>query len=351
MKKTRILLVDDSQIAIETLSRLISSTPDLEVAGKFKDGGEALNSINLINPDICSLDFYMPKMDGLELTSKIMEIHPVPILIVSSKLDMKNSQAIFPLLEAGALDCIEKPQTQDPTQPSAMSYLEKLRILSKVMVLRKRSFKAATALPTAPPIIRAGGYAAIVIGSSTGGPTALLTILRKLPKNFPLPIVCVQHISKGFLKGLVEWLDSQCQLNIKIGNEGEMILPGHVYFPQEDTHLELGINNEINIKYTPPVNGHRPSIDVTMSSFAKRFGKQAVGVILTGMGLDGAAGILQINKEGGATVAQSEQTCVVFGMPKVAIEKGGVDNILDIDKISDYLQKLVSVQTPVKHNH
>lgn len=347
MKQIRVLLVDDSPLALEMYSRLISTTSDIVVAGKMTEGVEVLNSINVVNPDVVSLDYYMPHMNGLEVTRKIIEMHPVPILIVSSRLDIKNSQEVFPLLEAGALDCIQKPTSADPNAEAGKWYLEKIRILSKVLVMKKKRFAPAVAAPQRimPQEIKEypGSYQVIVIGASTGGPTALLSVLQKLPKSFPTPVVCVQHISKGFLKGLVEWLQSQCLLKVKIAEDNEVLTPGTVYFPQEDTHLEITPQRELKYSYTMPIKGHRPSITVTMQTAARYLKNKTVGILLTGMGDDGAAGLLSIKNAGGLTIAQNEESSIVFGMPKEAIDLGAAKLVMNVAEIANYLKKVCEI--------
>lgn len=336
----KVLLVDDSPIALNIMSRIIAQDPDIQVVGKAQNGLEALKLIPLVNPTIICTDYFMPKMNGLELTKSVMEMYPMPILVMSSILDKKSSKEVFPLLQAGALDCIQKPTTMG-SDVLAKAFIDKIRLLSGVYAMGKVGWQFP-ALPTQLSNIHLeSSYQIIVIGSSTGGPTALATIFKALPQDFSLPIVCIQHISKGFLEGFAEWLKTQCLLNIKIIKSEEQMQAGYIYLPAEGTHLIIDKDKFLRASYAPPLDGQRPSINVTMEAAALHYGRVSIGILLTGMGKDGANGLKAISQAGGVTIAQSEDSCAVFGMPQEAINLGAASLVMDPSAIASFLKENV----------
>jgi len=337
----RVLLVDDSPLALTILKRMLSTSPEIEVAGTATNGKEALALIPHLKPDVICTDLHMPVMDGLELTKQVMRLHPMPILVVSVSV-MEGSVNVFKLLEAGAVDVIVKPRAglEEEIEQNTKELVSKIRILAGVKVI-PRKFMAERPPESVRPKIRLPKlqtpYRIVVIGASTGGPQALHEILKALPPDFRLPVVCIQHISVGFLAGLVEWLAEQCRLKFAIAQDGELPLPGTVYFPQEGTQLKIDRGGRFVCSTEPPAYGHRPSITVTMRSLVQHYGSAVIGVLLTGMGNDGAEGMLAIQQAGGATLVQDEESCVVFGMPKQAIELGGAGHILPVEEITAML--------------
>jgi two-component system chemotaxis response regulator CheB len=342
-----VLLVDDSLIALTILSRMLSSSPDIQVVGKARSGREALELIPQLQPAVVCTDLHMPDMDGLALTQEIMDRFPRPILIVSAAVHPEDAHTVFRLLEAGAIDVLPKPRgglaADEPRV--AQELIRKIKIISGVVALtRRQKGRAGVAqlqpgpssppMPPRPPIV--------AIGASTGGPQALQSILAQLPADFPAPILCVQHISDGFLGGLVDWLGNQCAMAVKIAQSGEQPLPGTVYFPQEGTHLEIDKAGRLVCSHKAPVDGHRPSVTATFKSVADYCGEAAIGVLLTGMGSDGAQGMQEIFEAGGITIAQNEETSVVFGMPMQAIALGAVKYVLPVNKIALMLPDLLA---------
>lgn len=336
----KVLLVDDSALALAILKRVLATAPDIEVAGTAKDGREALDLIPRLNPAVVCTDLHMPGMDGLELTRQIMDRFPRPVLVVSVSVE-NNSQNVFKLLEAGALDVFSKPVTgsEEEYLKSSQELVEKIRVLSGVHVFRRRSAVSAKADSE-------NGVSAalriVAFGASTGGPMALETVFSKLPAGFPVPILCVQHISSGFLAGLVEWLSRHCPLQVKVFEPDEFPLPGRVYFAAEGGHMEVDGQGRLVLSRVLPENGHRPSISATFRSVARYYGKSAAGVLLTGMGDDGADGLKAIADVDGVTIAQNEETSVVFGMSRQAIQLGAAKYVLPLDKIADTLIDLLS---------
>lgn len=342
MSKIRVLLVDDSTIALTILKRLISSSPDMEVVGVASRGEEALSLIPLLDPNVICTDFRMPGMDGLTFIREVMEKYPRPVLVISVSVQTGQTQNIFQLLEAGALDVLPKPRagSEAEFEGAKENLISKIRILSGVHVFRRRKIKPepGAIINEAPP----GAVRIVCIGASTGGPMAFHDILAALPSNFPAPLVCVQHIGEGFMDGLVEWLASEASLKVKTAEAGAFPEKGTAYFPPEGKHIEFDKAGRFVTNPEPPFNGHRPSIDITFKSVARHYGASSIGVLLTGMGADGADGLLDILKAGGVTIAQDEATSLVFGMPRQAIERGAARCVLPLDRIVEALVRLVA---------
>lgn len=351
----RVLLVDDSPLALTILKRMLSTSPDIEVVGTAENGKEALKLIPILKPAVLCTDLHMPVMDGLELTKEVMRIHPMPILVLSVSV-REGSTNVFKLLEAGAVDVMSKPKggLESEFEKAKKELVTKIRIISGVRVFRKfRKERLSEILESGMRIaefksaIQISKPKIIVIGASTGGPQALHEILRELPSDFPLPVICIQHISEGFLKGLVEWLNEQCRVKVRIAEHVESPLSGTVYFPQEGTHLKIDSGGRFVCSTDPPIYGHRPSITVTMRSLVQHYGKDVISVLLTGMGGDGSEGMLAVQQAGGITIAQDEKSSVVFGMPKQAIELGGAQHILPLEEISNILTNMVITNSEV----
>src|SRR5262245_61722234 len=318
---------------------MLSTSPDIQVVGKARNGREALELIPQLQPAVVCTDLHMPDMDGLQLTKEIMERFPRPILVVSAAVHPEDAHNVFRLLEAGAIDILPKPRggLAGDEQRVSQELIRKIKIIAGVKAITRRRKpepgqaalkldKSSAPVPPRPRIV--------AIGASTGGPEALRTILAQLPIDFPAPILCVQHISDGFLGGLVQWLANQCAMPVKIAQSGEQPLPGTVYFPQEGTHLEIDKSGNLVCSHMAPVDGHRPAVTTTFKSVADYCGEASIGILLTGMGSDGAHGMQEIFGAGGITIAQNEETSVVFGMPKQAIALGAVKYVLPVQKIA-----------------
>jgi two-component system chemotaxis response regulator CheB len=339
-----VLLVDDSPVALALLRRALSTSPDIVVVGSASNGREALEMIPTLQPAVVCTDLHMPEMDGVELTRQIVSLYPRPVLVISTSTTESDQHNVFRLLEAGALDVLPKPISgrADDYQKMASELVSKIKILSGVYVFRRR-----VADPTQGKAPAAAHRAAgptpriIVIGASTGGPQSIREILLCLPFDFPIPVICVQHITNGFLPGLVEWLQVECRLTIGIASAGELPSAGKVYLPPENRHIEIGHDGRFQISDGDMVSGHRPSVTVTMRSAASYYRDGAVGVLLSGMGRDGADGMLAIARAGGTTIAQDERSSTVFGMPKQAIELGAAHYILNPGEIGRHLLTMV----------
>lgn len=344
-KIIRVLLVDDSLITLKIIERILSTAPDIRIVGAAKNGREALDMIPEIRPDVICTDLHMPVMDGLQLTKEVMARHPLPILVISVSVTKDKTHNVFKLLDAGAVDVFPKPASGFATHYDevAAELISRIRVLSGVVsFLRRPKEQPALSPPKRMPSFKnvSAPVSVIIIGSSTGGPQILHKILSKLPAHFAVPIICVQHIGDDFLDGFIRWMASHCKLKVKIAQPGEFLSPGTIYFPQPQTHLKIGNTGRVVSSNEPPVGGHRPSITVTMKSLADSCGAGALGILLTGMGRDGADGLLAIARAGGMTIAQDEPSSIVFGMPKAAIELGAARYILSPDDILEILLQI-----------
>lgn len=338
----RVLLVDDSPLAQHVLQLLLSRSPDIQVAGTAANGREALDLLPTLNPDVICTDLHMPVMDGLALTRMVMNLYPCPILVVSVSVE-PGSPNVFQLLEAGAVDIYPKPCAilEADQERLARELAKKIRILAGVRVFRRR---AGAALRTpAPEPYRLAPQAPmriVAIGASTGGPQALREIFSHLPAAFPAPLLCVQHIGNGFLPAMMAWLSESSPLPVRQAAQGETPQAGVIYFAPEDVHLELDGAGRFDLSPAAPCDGHRPSATVTLRAVAHRFGAGAVGILLTGMGHDGAKGLAAIAAAGGGTIAQDEASSVVYGMPKAAVLLGAVQQQLPLEQIAPALAAL-----------
>lgn len=334
----KVLLVDDSPLALAVLKRMLAVSAEIEVVGTALDGKEALELIPRLDPQVICVDIHMPGMDGIELTREVMARYPRPILVISVSVTHAGSVNVFKMLEMGAVDVFPKPKGEEEIVGTAPELVQKIKILAGVRIIGRLRQGAPKAAP--PRIELKTNPQLIVIGASTGGPQALLEVFKGLPADFKLPIVCVQHISKGFLDQMIEWLAKGSKLKMKVARDQESPQEGVVYFPPEDKQLKFDPEGRFVVSDEPAYEGHRPSVTVTMRSAAKCFGDMAVGVLLTGMGNDGAEGISEIARAGGMTIAQDEASSVVFGMPKQAIELKAVRHIVALENVAEALTQI-----------
>jgi two-component system chemotaxis response regulator CheB len=346
-----VLLVDDSPLALVLLQRMLATSTDIEVVGVATHGRQALDLIPHLHPAIVCTDYHMPDMNGLELIREIMRRCPCPILVVSSAVGEAESDRIFSLLEAGAVDVFPKPRGgPDADSCAAESLVERIKIVAGVQVSSRKGRSISSAICPPSNVTGAHGkpspFKIVVIGASTGGPKALQTIFSELPGDFPVPILCVQHISVGFLPGLVNWLGAHFRGTVQIARDDEFPRPGHVYFPQENTHLLVDRVNRLQLSHEPAVGGHRPSVSVTFRSVAARYGDAAIGVLLTGMGNDGGEGMRSLADAGALTICQDKASCVIYGMPREAVELGAARAVLPLGSIAAALLSAVDATPP-----
>ncbi|CUI08453.1 chemotaxis response regulator protein-glutamate methylesterase [Massilia sp. P8910] len=329
--KIKVLIVDDSALIRSVMSEIISSQPDMEVVGVAPDPLVARELIKQTNPDVLTLDVEMPKMDGLDFLEKLMRLRPMPVVMVSS-LTERGSEITMRALELGAVDFVTKPKIS--IQSGMREYTElisdKIRAASKARIKPRTvtGEKVVGALPALRNPLTSSEKL-IIIGASTGGTEAIREFLMQMPSDCP-GILIAQHMPEGFTTSFARRLDTLCKISVREAAGDERVLPGHAYIAPGHSHLLLarsGANYVTRIEQSEPVNRHRPSVDVLFRSAAQAAGKNAVGVILTGMGKDGAAGMLEMKTAGAYNFAQDEASCVVFGMPREAIAMGGTHEV------------------------
>ena len=327
----RVLIVEDSPVMQRLLADLIGRAPDLEVAGVAADPYEARELVKSLKPDVMTLDVEMPRMDGITFLDRLMRLHPMPVVMVSS-LTERDAEASMRALELGAVDVIAKPRAPDGQALAefGVSIGEKLRVAARVAPGRLDGRRAATARTLEGPADRRQLEGQLVaVGASTGGTEAVREILQRLPRETP-PIVIVQHMPEMFTRMFAKRLDDQCRLAVCEAADRQRLEPGHAYVAPGNWHLcvrRAGKGFEARLDQSEPVNRHRPSVDVLFESVAASVAGGATAAVLTGMGSDGAGGLRKVKAAGGYTLAQDEDSCVVFGMPKMAIETGCVDRV------------------------
>ncbi|HQT00057.1 MAG: chemotaxis response regulator protein-glutamate methylesterase [Hydrogenophilales bacterium 16-64-46] len=346
----KVLIVDDSALIRGVMKEIINAQPDMEVVGAAPDPLAARDLIKQTNPDVLTLDVEMPKMDGLDFLERLMRLRPMPVLMVSS-LTERGSEITLRALELGAVDYITKPKMS--IQSGMLEYAE--LIAEKIRIAARARVRA-----TPPPLAQGQGSAAlasvrnplisseklIIIGASTGGTEAIKEFLIQLPSDSP-GVLITQHMPEGFTRSFANRLDKLCKISVKEAEGGERVLPGHAYLAPGHSHLKLvrsGANYMTQLDDGPPVNRHRPSVDVLFESAAQAAGKNAVGVILTGMGKDGAAGMLKMKQAGAYNLAQDEATCVVFGMPREAIAIGATHDVGPLSELPGRVMMVFSAQ-------
>jgi two-component system, chemotaxis family, protein-glutamate methylesterase/glutaminase len=341
-KKIKVLCVDDSALIRSLMTEIINSQPDMVVVATASDPLIARDLVKLHNPDVMTLDVEMPRMDGLEFLEKLMRLRPMPVVMVSS-LTEHGSEAALRALELGAIDFVTKPRLG--IRDGLLSYTDliagKIRIaaVAKLLPARHAARGAGPALVADAPLLRSPLLSTeklIIIGASTGGTEAIREVLQRLPPDSP-GIMIAQHMPAGFTRSFAERLNGLCRIVVSEAVHGERILPGHAYIAPGGFHLSLtrsGANYVAQVDLEPPVNRHRPSVDVLFDSAARHAGKNAIGVILTGMGRDGAEGLLRMRQAGAYTLAQDEASCVVFGMPREAIALGAANETVALQDMS-----------------
>lgn len=333
-----VLVAEDSAVTRMLLVHLLESDPQIRVIGAVSDGQAALDFLMAHKPDVVLMDIHMPRLDGFEATRRIMETQPVPIVICSATTDTKDTITVFRSMEAGAVACIEKPVgSQHPHfEEMATNLVQTVKLMSEIKVVRRWRRSAAAGRPMelkrAPAAVELIG-----IGASTGGPPLLQAILADLPKDFSVPILVVQHIAHGFLAGLAEWLNQTTGFRVHVASYGTTPLPGHVYLAPDDFHMGIGASRQIRLTREEPENGLRPAVSYLFRSLAEVCGPNALGVLLSGMGRDGAVELKLMKDTGAITVAQDYESSVVHGMPGAAIELGAATHVLPADKIADAL--------------
>ena len=329
MKPVRVLVVDDSATMRSMICAALASDPGISVVGEASNPLEARDAIKSLNPDVVTLDVEMPKMDGLEFLEKIMRLRPMPVIMIST-LTSRGTDATIKALEIGALDCVAKPSPQNRN-----SFAELPAKVRMAAITRPRARVDGVAAPSDPQVHYKPDGNLVAIGASTGGVEALIAILTQFPRNCP-PTVVTLHMPSPFTATFAQRLDRLCAPKVSEATDGAHILPGQIFLaPGGKAHLEVAGSSMLRcqLREGDLVGGHRPAVDVLFHSVAKTCRAAAMGVILTGMGRDGAAGLLAMRKAGAQTIGQNESTCVVYGMPKVAFEMGAVEKQVPLNRI------------------
>lgn len=338
----RVIVVDDSATMRSVITATLRADPEIEVVGQAADPHEARQLIKQLAPDVITLDIEMPNMDGLAFLDKIMRLRPTPVIMVST-LTQAGAEVNLRALEIGAFDCVAKPSSYAPDSFNALA--EKVKAAAGARRQPRQ--------PPSRPARISGGYTpdgrVVAIGSSTGGVEALINILSKFPVNCP-PTIISQHMPPSFTKSFAVRLDKLCQPTVSEAQQGDKLRPGHVFLCPGEMHLELSgqHNPVIHLSAAERVNGHRPSVDVMFQSVRRCIGANTIGVILTGLGRDGAEGLLALRKAGAETIGQDEASCVVYGMPRAAYELGAVERQLSLDRIAD---RILSSSNALRREH
>ncbi len=347
--RVRVLVVEDSLVVRILLTHIIARDPRLELAGAVESGEAALAAIETVRPDVISMDIRLPGIDGLETTRRIMASRPTPIVVIADSIEDSSLKISMNALRAGALSVVEKPvaTTNDGYEAVAGQICTQLRIMAAVPVIRRRPIGAEwNARRTVPapdlPMLSESEAApsVLAVAASTGGPPALAKVIGGLSADFPLPILLVQHMGAAFMDGFASWLDGVVPLAVGVARDGQTMQPGHVYVAPGDRHLELGANGLLRVSDLAPVGGQRPAATVLFRSVARQAGAQGIGVLLTGMGEDGAQGLLDMRKAGAATVAEHESSAVVYGMPAAAVRLNAAARVLPLDHVAHHLVRL-----------
>jgi two-component system chemotaxis response regulator CheB len=345
MDKIRVLVVDDSALMRKMIPQILSSDPGIEVVGTAMDGLFALKKMKELRPDVVTLDVSMPRMDGIETLRHIVEEFGTPAIIVSS-LAQRDAELTFQALEIGAFDFVTKPQDAISVHITEIGaeLTAKVKAARENPLARLRMMQGRPAPHPGKKQVRPIGARSVerllAIGISTGGPNALSYLLPQIPRDFPAGILIVQHMPAGFTEMFAARLNSSCAIEVKEAADGDLVLPGRALIAPGNRHLKIkrmALGTIAVLSDAPPVSGHRPSADVLFRSVAAEYGRSVTALIMTGMGSDGAEGIGEIKDRGGMTVAQDEESCIVFGMPRVAIERNHIEKIVSLRNMGDFI--------------
>ncbi len=342
----RILVVDDSPVVRQILVAMLETEPGFQVVGQAQDGEEAVRLTASLRPDVITMDIRMPRMNGLDAIRHIMSTTPTPIVVVAASIYDSELNIAFAAIEAGALTVVEKPHgiTREAYEAARSQLVTTIRLMADVQVVTIRSDRRRLAQLRARQIeepVAVGlpiDAEIIAIAASTGGPGVLRQIFSALPGDLSIPIVVVQHITPGFAQGFARWLDGETELKVSVARDGERLEPGRVLIAPDDTHLTVAPGGVARLDHSAPIRNQRPSATLLFDSVARTYGPASVGIVLTGMGEDGADGLEALHRAGGHVIAQDEASCVVFGMPRAAIERGVVDRVMSPDKIASVLK-------------
>ncbi len=332
---TRVLICEDSPLFVDALTEVVDGDPRLSVCGVATDGAKAVKLCRELKPDLVTMDVLMPVMDGLDAIGEIMADCPTPILVMTADPRGESGELAVEALRRGALDIIQKPTRWPGTPDEIRAFREQIRLLASISVVRHMAPRQRV---RRAPVRRQGRSNRVVaIAASTGGPPALAQVLQDVGAEFPCGIACVQHISAGFAENLASWLNSVSPLDVSLARHGQRVRPGLCLLAPDGHQMRISPVGRVVLDTTPAVDGHRPSGTVLLKSVADSYGSAAIGVVLTGMGRDGAAGLKAIRNIGGATLAQDEATSAVWGMPRSATECGAAQTIAPLDEVGAWL--------------
>lgn len=352
----RVLIADDSAFMRQIITDLINSDPELQVIGAARNGADALEMIEKLNPDVVTLDLEMPKLNGLETLKEIMKRWPKPVVMISH-LTQEGATTTLNCLDAGAMDFVPKPSgsisldfaraAQDLTEKLKVAYHNfRPHMLPSAQSARKSPVIPVMPVVPAPTSMASGSYGrrddmVIALGTSSGGPRALKEVIPYLPADMPAGMVIVQHMPPGFTRSLADRLNQESKIRVKEAEEGDRIEPGLALLAPGGYHLEIEAGGIVRLNQKPPLWGVRPCVDYMMQTMAPLYGSRLIGVIMTGMGRDGANGMAEIKKHGGQTVVQNEETCLVYGMPRAVAERGLADHVVPLPEIAHKIVQLL----------
>jgi two-component system, chemotaxis family, protein-glutamate methylesterase/glutaminase len=346
----KVLVVDDSPTVRDLLTRVLNSDPEIEVVGVSKSGEEAIESVRQLKPDVITMDIHLPRLNGFDATRKIMETCPTPVVMVSGSADAEDSTITMRATQAGALAVVPKPDGPGRAghDERTTNLIQAVKLMSEVKVLtrwaRPLSTKAVCK-DSGPRLAERSGppapFRIVAIGASTGGPPVLQSILSRLPNDFPVPVLVVQHLAEGFIQWFADWLAQECAVHLKVAADGDLVLPGRVYLAPDGTHMKVGMGGRLRLTREDPENGLRPSVSHLFRSVIDVYGGNAIGILLTGMGKDGAKELKLMREEGAITLAQDKASSVVYGMPGEAVSLDAATYVLSPDRIAEAMISLV----------
>jgi len=341
----RVLLAEDSPVTERMLTVMLDRDPDITVEAVTRDGDRTIDLARRLRPDLIALDLSVPGIDPADLTRRIMENRPTPIILLAgTSTESPGHLDALDAMRAGAMSVIQKPRSGSGStrEDFAAKLTREVKVLHRVRPQERASSQPQTSpSPSRPlPPRSPAPISMIGIGASTGGPQALSQVLSALPRDLPAPILVVQHIAAGFVTDFAQWLDSICALTVRVAVGGEIVQPGNVYVAPEGTHLGIFANRRIRLSTAPKISGHRPSADFLFSSLAKTLPRQTLGILLTGMGEDGAEGLLRLKQARGTTFAQDQESCIVFGMPEAAARLGAADQIIPLGRMAPSIMEV-----------
>jgi two-component system, chemotaxis family, protein-glutamate methylesterase/glutaminase len=343
----RVLLVDDSPSVRAVLKRFFRKTPDIEVVGEAADGAEAVQGVIDLQPHVVVMDLHMPVLDGYEATERIMAVRPTPIIVLSSRANRNQMQIAFEAMRRGALEVLPKPEDTPSWQQLAESLPDTVRAVAEARAAHRKPRSRGAARPAGTPAAvipnrsGPGELRWVAIGASTGGPAAIRELLDEVPADAPVGFLIVQHIASGFELGFADWLNKELPFDVRLAQDGEALRRGAVRLAPGGSHLRLAAGGVLRLDSdTPARRGHRPAVDEMFLSVAEHCPRETVGVLMTGMGADGVEGLLALRQAGGITLVQDEASSVVFGMPRVALERGAADVALPPRELARALVRL-----------